>query len=217
MIKNTKLFCLALLFLIATMIVKFPFPHEAPFSDRIAGVLNIPNKSINGLNYGGIAAVLLLITSLFLLVKSIEKYHGRFVLLAIIIVLFFPSFIVNTYQKTMAKGIYAVSYERDLSKCHFKLSNESTLHGVCELSFVNHSKDDVQFAIEFYEKYDERIAMETLMNNNGSSVIKLRGNERKNVKIEKQIDVSQMENYIESGSTTDVNIKMKSGKKSRKL
>ncbi|WP_339217014.1 hypothetical protein [Ornithinibacillus sp. FSL M8-0202] len=55
------------------------------------------------------------------------------------------------------------------------------------------------------------------MNNNDPYEVKLKGNERKTVKIESNIDVSNMENHIEQGSSTGVNIIIKSGEKIRKL
>ncbi len=59
--------------------------------------------------------------------------------------------------------------------------------------------------------------MVSLMNNNDPYEVKLKGNERKTVKIESNIDVSNMENHIEQGSSTGVNIIIKSGEKIRKL
>ena len=57
----------------------------------------------------------------------------------------------------------------------------------------------------------------SLMNNNAPYEVKLKGNERKTVKIESNIDISNMENHIESGGSTFVNIAIKSGEKVRKL
>jgi hypothetical protein len=55
------------------------------------------------------------------------------------------------------------------------------------------------------------------MNNDEPYVVNLRGNESKRVVIETDIDVSQMESHIESGSTGAVHILIKSGDKSREL
>ena len=186
---------------------------------QCASVLNIPVQSVNGLQYVGIASLALLIASLYLFTKSVNKYHGRIVLLAIIIAMFAPSLIASSFQKTFATGIYAVSYERDWSNCRFEMIDETTLRGECELPFENYSRNDVQFTIEFYEKYyfEDDVQMVSLMNNNAPYEVKLKGNERKTVKIESNIDVSNMENHIESGGSTFVNIIIKSGEKVRKL
>lgn len=55
------------------------------------------------------------------------------------------------------------------------------------------------------------------MNNNAPFEVKVEGNERKTVKIESNIDVSKMENHIENGSSSGVNIIIKSVEKVRKL
>ena len=74
-------------------------------------------------------------------------------------------------------------------------------------------------SIEFYEKYyfEDDLRMVSLMNNNIPYEVKLKGNERKTVKTKSEIDVSNIENDVESGSSTGVNIIVKSGGKVRKL
>ena len=219
MIKSKKILYLALILFIASLILNFPFPHESPYGETIASILNIPVQSVNGLQYVGIASLALLIASLYFLTKSVKKYHGRVVLVAIIIAIFAPSMIVSSFQKTFATGIYAVSYERDWSNCNFEMKGETTLRGECNLPFENYSSKDVQFSIEFYEEYffEDDVRMVSLMNNNAPYVVKLTGNERKTVKIESNIDVSNIENHVEQGDATGINIIIKSGEKMRKL
>lgn len=219
MIKNKKLYNLALILFIAAIALNFPFPHENPYGETVASVLNIPVQSVNGWHYVGMASLALLISAIYFLSKSVNKFHGRVVLIAIILALFAPSIIASSFQKTIASGIYAVSYERNESSCHFDMNDESTLSGECELLFENHSREDVQFNIEFYEKYsfEDDVQMVSLMNNHAPYVVNLKGNERKTVKIATDIDVSNIENHVESGRSTFINIIIKSGEKSRKL
>ena len=219
MMRNKKMLYLALILFVASLVLNFHFPHESPYGETVASVLNIPVQSVNGLQYVGIASFALLIASLYFFTKSVNKYHGRIVLLAIIIAMFAPSLIASSFQKTFATGIYAVSYERDWSNCRFEMIDETTLRAECELLFENYSRNDVQFTIEFYEKYyfENDVQMVSLMNKNVPYVVKLKGNERKMVKIKSEIDVSNIENHVESGSSTGVNIIIKSGEKVRKL
>ena len=219
MIKSKKMLYLALIPFTASLALNFPFPHESSYGETVAAALNIPVRSVDGLHYVGIASLALLIASLYFLTKSVNKYQGRVVLLAIILAMVAPFMIASSFQKTFATGIYAVSYERDWSNCRFDMIDESTLHGECELPFENYSRNDVQFTIEFYEKYyfEDDVRMVSLMNNNAPYVVKLKGNERKTVKIESNIDVSNIENHVEQGSSTGVNIIIKSGEKIRKL
>lgn len=219
MIKSKKMLYLALIIFIAFLALNFPFPHESPYGETVALVLNIPIQSVDGLQYVGIASLVLLFASLYFLTKSVKKYHGRVVLVAIIIALVAPSIIASSFQKTIATGIYAISYERDISNCRFQMIDTTTLHGECELSFENYSRNDVQFTIEFYEKYniEDDIQMVSLMNNNAPYEVTLKGNQSGMLKIESNIDVSKIENPITSGGSTGVNIIIKSGEKIRKL
>lgn len=198
------------------MALNFPFPHESPYGEAVVEVLNISVQTDNGLQVVGVVSLILLITGLFLLAKSLEKYHGRIVLIAIIISIFAPSLIAGSYQRTFATGIYAVSYDRGLSNCGFDMINERTLHGECEFTFDNYSRNDVGFTVEFYENKND-YPMVSLLNNNAPYEVKLKANARKHVKIESNIDVSNTENHIDNGSARNVDIIIKSGEKSRKL
>lgn len=140
-------------------------------------------------------------------------------MLAIIITIFIPSLIVTAFQETVATGVYAVSYERGKSSCGFEKVDESTLKGECELPFKNHSSNDVQFSIEFYEFYSSEhdLPMLSLMNVGAPYEVELKGKEHKIIKIESYIDVSKLENHIEGGNAAGINIFIKSGEMVRKL
>ncbi|MBS4198162.1 hypothetical protein KHA93_00625 [Bacillus sp. FJAT-49732] len=219
MIRSKTMLLLALVLFIASIVLNFPFPHSDPYGETIASELNIPTKSANGWYYVGFASLLLFISSLFFLSNSLNKYHGRIILLAIVVVMFAPPMIASTFQKAFATGIYAVSYESNLSNCHFEMLDETTLRGECVLPFENYSKNEVQFSVEFYEKYfiEDDVLMVTLLNNHAPYEVMLKGYERRNVKIESNIDVSNLENYVENGDTSGMNIIIKSGEKMRKL
>ena len=105
-----------------------------------------------------------------------------------------------------------------MSYCQFDMIDAITLHGECELTFENYSSKDAQFSIEFYEEYffEDDIQMVSLMNNNAPYEVRVKGSERKIVKIESNIDVSNIENHVEHGSSTGVYIIIKSGEKIRK-
>lgn len=201
------------------MVLNFPFPHESPYGETIASVLNIPIETENGLQFVGITSLVLLLTSLFSLAKSLKKYHARAVLLAIIISVYMPIMLTGIYQKTFATGIYAISYEREWSSCEFEMIDDATLHGECELPFENYRGGINQFTVEFQEEYyaDHETAMLSLMNQSAPYKVRLVGNEKKVVKIDVDIDVSNMENHIDNGSAKGINIIIKSGDKMRKL
>ncbi len=213
------MFYIALIFFIISMVLNFPFPHESPYGETIASILNIPIKTVNGLQFVGITSLVLLLASLIFLTKSLKKYHARAVLIAILISMFLPMMLANLYQKTFATGIYAISYESDWSSCEFEMIDDATLHGECELPFENYRGSVNQFTVEFQERYyaDHEVSMLSLMNQDSPYEVRLEGNEKKVVKIDVDIDVSNMENHIENGSAKGINIIIKSGDKMRKL
>lgn len=219
MIKNKKFLYLAFILLLMSMVLNFPFPHSTPYSETIFSILNIPLRSENGLHYVGITSFLLLMGCLYFLVKSLNKYHARLVVITILVVMVIPPFLVSSFQKTFATGIYAVSYLSDESSCTFEKISENILDGQCELPLENHSKDEVQFTIEFNEHlpFKDDVQIVTLMNNNAPYEIKLEGKESKRVKVETKMNVSKMKNPIEGGGAQGVNIIIKSGSISRKL
>ncbi|MEC0282831.1 hypothetical protein [Terribacillus saccharophilus] len=219
MIKSKKMLWIAILLFIVSAVMNFPFPHAIPYGETVAEVFNFPIRSANGWHYVGIASLTIFIASIFFLTRSLKKYHMRAFLLAILIAIFVPAIILSTYQKTFATGVNAVYYNDEVSNCEFEMISESTLSGECELSFENYSSKDVQFTLEFHEDYyfeDDR-PMVALMNNKAPYEVDLSGKEKKIVKLKTEIDVSNMENHIEGGSASGVNVIIKSGEKMRKL
>lgn len=55
MIKNKKMFYTAIILLVASLILKLPFPDEGFLGESIATDLNIPARA-NGLSYVGFAS-----------------------------------------------------------------------------------------------------------------------------------------------------------------
>ncbi|MBX9975028.1 hypothetical protein [Cytobacillus firmus] len=219
MIKNKKLFAASLALIVISIALNFPFPHENPLGEAALMILNIPIKSAEGFHYAGVFILLLLVLGMVFLHRSLERYHLRSFFAVIIIVSLLPPFLAEAYQKTLADGIYAVSYVKDESLCTFEMLSEETLQGICELPFENYSNDEVSFTIGFYDRYltEEDVQMLSLMNSGESINVKLLPNEAKVVRIEKEIDVSQIKNHVESGEAAYVSIIIKSGDKNRKL
>lgn len=219
MFKSKKLFYIALIFFILSMGLNFPFPHKSPYGETILSILNIPIETVNGFQFVGITSLALLIASLIFLTRSLKKYRARAVLIAILISMFLPMMLVNLYQKNLATGIYAISYEREWSSCEFEMIDDVTLHGECELPFENYRGNVNQFTVEFQERYyaDDEVSMLSLMNQTAPYEVWLEGNEKKVVKINVDIDVSNMEDHIDSGEATEVYIIIKSGDEIRKL
>jgi hypothetical protein len=219
LVKNKKFLAIGLIFIFASMVVNFPFPHEYPLGQAGVEVLGIPINSVHGLHYVGITALLLLIVGLYFYAKSFKKYHVRLIVLAIIFVSLTPHYVANAYQKTLATGIYAIFHDREGSICRFEMTGETNLNAKCEIPFENYSSEDVRFTIEFYDKsiFEDEVKMMSLMNAGGPYEVNVNANERQRVKIEANIDVSEIENHVESGEAAGFNLIIKSNGKSRKL
>jgi hypothetical protein len=215
MIKDKKYPYIALIPFFLSMALNFPFPDAAPYGERLVSVFDIPVRTENGINFIGIVSLLLLILSLYLLSKSLNKYKVRMGFLAILIAIFAPPYVVKSIQNTFATGIYAVSYDSEESTCSFEKNNKTTLHAICELPFENYSDESVEFTVEF--KNFDSFPLGSIMNSHAPYKVRLEGNERKVVKIETSLDVSKLKIQLDSGEVAGFNLIIKSGGKSRKL
>jgi hypothetical protein len=219
MFTNKIFFYTAFILFIISIVLNFPFPHASPFGESIVSVLNIPIRTTQGLQVVGITSLALLIASLFFLSKSLKKYKGRFVLLTILLALFLPPFLADTYQQTFATGIYAISYDEETSECSFEMLNDKIMQVDCEFSFQNHSNDNVTFNIEFYETYlfEDDYKMVTLLNLIEPYEVTVKPKYPDTVKVETEIDVSEIKNHVTNGSASHINLTIRSDDKLRKL
>ncbi|CAM3802879.1 hypothetical protein [Mesobacillus thioparans] len=219
MIKNKKYLILAIIFFSISAALNFPFPHEYPRGQEISVAFGFPINTMDGLSYIGVTGLLLFIISLFFLVKSLDQYHVRMVLIAMLLVVFLPMEMVNAYQNTLATGIYAIEYDRESSSCVFETKNKKTLTANCQFPFENHSNHPVRFNIEFYKKYlfEDDMPMLSLLNEGGPYEVILHGKERETVNIETEMELSRIGVDSISGDSSMINIKIVDGEKVRKL
>ena len=218
MIKNWKLFSIAIVLWLICLVLTVPYPNALNI-ERGVSVLNVMVKTENGYQMEGLLTILLFIGSLCFLGMGVKKHQAILGITAIVSFVFAPSILVNVYQNTVATGIAAVSYDVDKSDCRFNLVNDFTLKGACRLPLQNLSSDDVTFNIEFYETYwyEDGVRMVSLMNEGAPYEVTLRGEQKKWVKVETLIDVSQTENHIEKGTVSGVHIIVSAGEQKRKL
>lgn len=218
MIKNGYFFSIALVLLFMCMMLTVPFPNTLHIEQAIS-VLNGLIKTENGYQREGILTLILLFVSLCFLAKAVKNYRILWGISAIILFIFAPSILVNAYQHTYAKGIAAISYDVEKSDCQFKMVDDFTLKGSCLLPLQNLSSDEVTFNIEFYESYwyEDAVRMVSLMNEDAPYEVTLKGNEKKWVRVEALIDVTEIENHIEKGTVSGVHIIIDGGVEKRKL
>lgn len=91
---------------------------------------------------------------MILFARSLRKYHIRTILVVVIIYSLLPLPLIAVYQKTIANGIDAISYDRK-GTCNFESPIKGLLKGKCDLSLYNHSSKRVIIELEFLDEYTE--------------------------------------------------------------
>ncbi|GAE37613.1 hypothetical protein [Halalkalibacter akibai] len=219
MIKSQKQLFLAISLLSIVVLLNIPYPHSRTIGASLI-IMNIPVKYPDGVNHLVWGYVFIIFFSLVLLGSSLKKYHGRFILLAIALVVASPQLIANVFQKTVATGIYAIEYNPGESNCKFDTIENETLNVECEFRFKNHSRNDVTFTVEFIEDdpFGDGIKSVSLLNAENPLGVTIEGKRREPIFIKEEIDITTLEgNYISSGSSSYVNIIMRDGNKYREL
>lgn len=209
--ENKKRFYIALVFFFIYLIISSHFIYEG-YPQNNTFIFSIPLKSWIGLNYVGIIGLIFLFISFYLLVKALNKYKGRMLLLALFLAAITPQVLADTYQKTFATGVYAISYEQENSECEFTMDDlEVDLQVKCELILENHSGDDIELFVEFIGLYSKRDdSMIKLLNNDAPYKIKLQKHQKNYVEIYTTIQSSNLEYSMEGGGMSGMNIIIKS-------
>lgn len=217
MIRSKKLFCLSIVLLVIFIVLNFPYPHHYPFGEIILTSLKIPTRFADGFYTVGVFSTLILIIGLIVLVRSLEKYRGRALIITFLLIFFVPSLFIQAYEKYIAKGVYAVTYASHRSKCHYEITDEKTLHATCELHFTNESKEDVTFEFVFKEEEHFIDEMMEYLNVDAPYEVFLHAQETDIIVIETDIDLTDVDTYIGGGEIFYVNIIISANGKSREL
>ncbi|MBU7318506.1 hypothetical protein [Paenibacillus oleatilyticus] len=137
---------IALMLITSTIILNWTYPDTTALGERIFLWIGLPvwSRGASGLNYVGITSMMMLFAGVFTLRTSLQRHARKIALLALILPFWLPSQLVAAYQSVWAKGIYALEYVKDESKCNFKKEDDQVT-GTCSLTFVNHSGQDIQF------------------------------------------------------------------------
>ena len=213
-VKNKFALTGSAILLVICMLLFFPFPTKH-FSDSSVRVLTFPIENQDGIVYIGMLAVALFIVSIILLVMALQKYRGRIILLVLIGYVLLPNILITAYQNTMAHGILAVSYNGD-GNCDFEYRSDAIMHGNCEITLKNHSKEQVSFDLEFMDTSilgDERLA--SLMNYGGPYKITIAPKETKTIHLEETVNVSSVPRQFDTASVSQIELKLIDGKVER--
>jgi hypothetical protein len=217
-VRNVKRLYIAIGIFVLVMILNLPFPHSVPFSAGNVYIMGIQINGSGGFNFVGLFLIVVLCVGVYLLATSLEKYRVRLVFLALVLYGLLPQYMVDFYQNTFASGIYAISYHIDSSECQFETLDDQRMEVICDLPLENLSDDEVKFDIRFLNASllgDQRNLI-PFINEAGPFEVSLQGRETKMVRIQSEVDISQLHSYSEGGST-HVHIEIVQGNKLRRL
>lgn len=215
MIKNKKYLIASCLILIICMSLYFPFPNHQMIFERMT-FMSFPISDQDGYNVLAIIGSFLFIFAIVLLVKGISKYHIRTVIIVLFSYSLLPLGLVMLYQETLADGIGAISYDGK-GTCDFEKIEEDEFTGECNLLISNHSGEPVTFQIEFLDTFfpGSETRFTSLMNENGPYTVTIKANREKSVSLEEVLDLSDIPNHVDGGSSMEVHFKIKDGDKER--
>jgi len=171
----------------------------------------------NGYNLLGIIGSVLFVRAIILLLNSLEKYQIRALIAVVIIYMLLPNLLITAYQETLASGAAAISYDGN-GQCDFETMDD-TMDGECNLVLHNHSNEAVTVELEFIDSFfsEDDMRMESLMNLAGPYTVTLAANSQKHIHLEELLDLSNVPNHIDSGTSFGINLKIKAGNKTRIL
>ncbi len=179
--------------------------------------MSFPIRNQDGYILLGIIGSILFIIAMILLVIGMKKYHVRTIVIVIIVYSLLPNFLITMYQETLASGITAISYDSN-GECDFEDAGEDLLNGECNLILHNRSNEAVSFELEFLDSFmEDDVRMGALMNLAGPYRITIESNHKKSIHLKKLLDLSEVPNHINGGTSSNVHIKIIDGDKTRTL
>ncbi|MGM0845687.1 MAG: hypothetical protein ACQEUT_11975 [Bacillota bacterium] len=217
MIKNKLALFSSAVILIFCRFLYFPFPNNNMIDARTT-FMSFPITDIDGYNPLAIMRSILFIIAMVLLVKGLNKYRVRTLIITAIVYALMPLPLISVYQETLAEGVAAISYDGQ-GTCDFEEVSEGKLYGECNLNLHNRSGKPVALEIEFLDSsyMPEGIRMDSLMNEAGPYTVRLQANSKETVEIKELLDLSQVKNRIDGGSSMNVHIKISDGNNVRLL
>ncbi len=217
MIRNKIVLICSIVILGICMYLYFPFPNN-DMLDAYSTFMSFPISNQDGYIVLGIIGSAMFLIAIILLVIGMKKYHFRTIVLVVIVYTFLPNFLIMTYQKTLASGIMAISYDGE-GQCNFENVSEDLINGECNLILHNRSNEAVTFELEFLDSYfmEDGMRMESLMNVVGPYSITIEANQEKSIYIKELLDLSGIPKHIESGTSFNVHVNLIDGETKRTL
>jgi hypothetical protein len=147
-----------------------------------------------------------------------KKYHFRTIVIVLIVYAILPYLLITMYQETLAKGITAISYDGN-GKCNFNDEGKGLVNGECDLVLHNRSNEAVSFELEFLDSsfVEDEVRMESLMNLAGPYRITIEANRKKSIHLKELLELSDVPNHVEEGTSINIHFKLIDGETTRNL
>ncbi|WP_068672129.1 hypothetical protein [Oceanobacillus sp. Castelsardo] len=217
MIRSKVALIISAIILCICMSLYFPLPNNVMIEAQ-STFMSFPISNHNGYVFLGILGAIMFIIAMILLVIGMKKYHLRTLIVVVIVYSLLPNFLITMYQETLASGITAISYGSD-GNCNFEYVGEDLLDGECTLVLHNRSNEDVSFELEFIDSFYTGVGvrMESLMNLAGPYIVTIEANQKKPIHIKELLELSDVPNHIEGGTSFDIHFKLNDGEEKRIL
>lgn len=217
MVKSKVALISSAMILCICMSFYFPFPNNKTIDAR-ASFMMLPIRDQDGYVVLGIIGSFLFILAMILLGIGLRKYRVRTMIIVVLVYSFLPTLLITMYQETLAKGIAAISYDGS-GTCQFDNVSENLLNGECSLVLHNRSSESVSFELEFIDSFspEDEVRMESLMNLNGPHKFTIEGNSEETIEVNELLDLTDVPNHVDSGTSMNIHIKLVEGEDIRIL
>ena len=195
----------------------YPYPNNELLEARSV-FMSFPIRNQDGYVALGIMGSVLFIIAMVLLVIGLKKHHLLAIVIVSITYSLLPNMINTVYQETLASGIMAISYDGD-GTCRFEYMSDDLLNGECSLTLQNRSNEEVSFELEFLDSYftDDEVRMESLMNVAGPYRITIEANHKESIQLKELLDLSDVPNHIDGGTSNAIHFRLMDGDIKRSL
>lgn len=131
---------------ILLIILNIKYPGPQTVFQQLFTWIGLPTHSGEngyGLHYVGILTLAIFTVFVIMVNRALNRYKIWVVALVIILVVNGPILLTTTYQRTIARAVYAVEVDPNKVDCNYVLV-DNNFTGTCNLSIINYSKDTVE-------------------------------------------------------------------------
>ncbi|NUU61745.1 hypothetical protein [Paenibacillus agri] len=135
-----------LILFVALIVLSIRYPGTDSWMNILLNTFGIPlyskPETRTGLQYSGVLSLILLLTSIAFFNMSLSRHRLLLFIVFMILLTNVPDWLVSSYQRMFASGVYALELKPEEIRCSFKLEGE-TYNGQCQLPVRNYSASQV--------------------------------------------------------------------------